>query len=65
MVFLFFSESWVRKDSRVLALKNFPVENLRKQSDECGKICRKTHNLKIHKWLDDKPIAITVEMFGK
>ena len=49
----------------VLALKNFPVENFRKQSDECGKICRKIHNLKIHKWLDDKPIAMNVERFGK
>ena len=31
--------------------------------DECGKICRKTHNLKFHKWLDDKLIAIIVERF--
>ena len=33
--------------------------------DECGKFLQITHNLKIHKWFDDKSSAINVERFGK
>ena len=33
--------------------------------DEYGKNLQKTHNLKIHKWFDDKSIAINVERFGE
>ena len=33
--------------------------------DVCGKIWGKTHNLKIHKLLDDKSIAMNVERFGE
>ena len=29
--------------------------------NECGNRCKKTHNLKIHKWSDVKSIAINVE----
>ena len=29
--------------------------------NECGNRCKKTHNLKIHKWSEDKPIAMNVE----
>ena len=32
--------------------------------DECGKIWRKTHTLKIHIWLDDQSIAIIVEILA-
>ena len=33
--------------------------------DECRKIWGTTHNLKIHKWCDDKSIAMNVERFGE
>ena len=29
--------------------------------NKCGIRCKKTHNLKIHKWSEDKPIAMNVE----
>ena len=51
-------------------VKNAQFENskmmgLQVNCDVCGKIWGKTHNLKIHKLLDCKLIAMNVERFGE
>ena len=45
--------------------ENSKTMGLQGNCNVCGKICGKTHNLKIHKLLDDKSIAMNVERFGE
>ena len=41
--------------------QNQKMVELQVDCNECGIRCKKTHNLKIHKWSEDKPIAMNVE----
>ena len=51
---------WKEKQDNA-KFQNQKMIELQVDCNECGIRCKKTHNLKIHKWSEDKPIAMNVE----